>query len=81
MAFREWTLAAAALLALTAPARATDDCHLYKIATVDMQSDTDGVFVPITISGRKLRMEIDTGGIYSMLTPATRTTPRTTMSA
>jgi predicted aspartyl protease len=58
--------AAAALLALAAPAHAADACHLSLASRMDM-SVGDRASVPLTIAGQRVEFLIDTGGAYSML--------------
>jgi len=53
-------------------AQAADDCVLRQLIKVDMTTIPDGrVSVPMTVGGRTLNMLIDTGGLFSMLTPET----------
>lgn len=53
-------------------AQAADDCMLHELIKLDMTTMPDGrVSVPMTVSGRTLNMLIDTGGLFSMLTPET----------
>jgi predicted aspartyl protease len=61
-------VAAAAVFALAVPARADDACHLYRASQMEMSLGDDGVSVPMTVSGRRVNLLIDTGGVYSMLT-------------
>lgn len=50
------------------PAAADEQCRLVREASVDMSFDSvGGVYVPMTISGQKANMLIDTGGATSML--------------
>jgi predicted aspartyl protease len=52
------------------PAHADDSCTLQRILKLDMSTTRDGhVSVPMTIGGKTVRMLVDTGGVYSMLTP------------
>src|SRR5689334_11724905 len=62
--------AAAALLIwiLAVPADAEQACRLVRQASVDMSFDAGGaVTVPMTISGQKVSMLVDTGGTTSLL--------------
>jgi predicted aspartyl protease len=53
---------------LALPAAAAEQCRLVRQASVDMKFDSvGGVYVPMTISGQKANMLIDTGGTTSML--------------
>jgi predicted aspartyl protease len=53
-------------------ASAADNCVLRQLLKLDMTTVPDGrVSVPMTVSGRPLNMLIDTGGLFSMLTPPT----------
>lgn len=46
-----------------------DDCNLARIAALDINLDEGGdPYVPMTISGQKINLLIDTGGIFSMMT-------------
>ncbi|HTW36808.1 MAG TPA: pepsin/retropepsin-like aspartic protease family protein [Rhizomicrobium sp.] len=64
----------AAVLGLTASARADDTCRLQRALKLDMTTLMDGrVSVPMTIGGQTVHMLIDTGGLFSMLTPQTVT--------
>lgn len=54
-----------------APAIA-DDCTLHELIKLNMTTLADGrVSVPMTVGGQTLNMLIDTGGLFSMLTPPT----------
>jgi predicted aspartyl protease len=47
-------------------------CHLQRLAQIDMGMDDEGnVTVPLSIQGQTFAMVVDTGGVYSMLTPST----------
>jgi predicted aspartyl protease len=53
-------------------ASAADNCVLRQLLKLDMTTVPDGrVSVPMTVGGRSLNMLIDTGGLFSMLTPPT----------
>jgi predicted aspartyl protease len=68
---RKLLVAALGFLAGATPAFAADapeQCQLVRAASIDMNLDLDGSpIVPITIGGQQLNLEIDTGGVYSML--------------
>lgn len=60
------------LIACAAPALAETPCRLLKSTSLELGTDrAGGVYVPVTIGGRKLNLLVDTGGIYSMLTDQT----------
>jgi len=55
-------------LLIAAPCASAGPCSLTRIATLDVNFDeAGGAYVPMTISGQKINMLIDTGGIFSML--------------
>jgi predicted aspartyl protease len=59
-----------AVAALTA--RADETCQLQRVIKLDMTDTHDGhVAVPMTIGGKSVSMLVDTGGVFSMLTPPT----------
>jgi hypothetical protein len=63
-----WT----ASFAILATAHADDACEVRRIIELPMTELKDGhVSVPMTIAGQPVRMLIDTGGVFSMLTPPT----------
>ncbi len=67
--FRIAIAAASAALLFAAPSLAADDCHLYRLTSIDMTLDSEGgVNVPMSVSGKDVNVLVDTGGIYSMLT-------------
>jgi len=68
---RSFRIPAAASLALlfVTPGLAADDCHLYRLASIDMTIGADGgVNVPMSVSGKDLNVLVDTGGVLSSLT-------------
>jgi predicted aspartyl protease len=63
-----WT----ASFAILASVRADDTCQLQQAIELPMTEIRDGhVSVPMTIAGQSVRMLVDTGGVFSMLTPPT----------
>ncbi len=62
-------LIAAALSFL--PAEAAEDCHLYRVASLDMEFVGSGVVVPAAIGDHPLHMMVDTGGYLTALTEDT----------
>ena len=53
-------------------ASAADDCVVRQLIELPMTTISDGrVSVPMTVGGQALNMLIDTGGLFSMLTPPT----------
>ena len=61
-----------AMLGLSAPAAAEQDCHLRRVASLEMTFDDAGVAsVPATIDGQQLRLIVDTAGLVSMLSQRT----------
>jgi len=67
---RSFRIPVAASLALlfATPILAADDCHLYRLASIDMTIDAaGGVNVPMSISGKDVTLLVDTGGIFSSL--------------
>lgn len=64
--------ATALLLATTGGAAAQEDCHLHRVASFAMSIDeSGGVSIPLTVSGHRINFLVDTGGLFSMLSPAT----------
>lgn len=57
---------------LAIPAHADDTCQLQQAIELPMTELRDGhVSVPMTIGDRPVKMLVDTGGLFSMLTPPT----------
>jgi predicted aspartyl protease len=53
-------------------ASAAETCVLHQLIKLNMTTIPDGrVSVPMTVGGQGLNMLVDTGGLFSMLTPAT----------
>jgi predicted aspartyl protease len=64
--------ALAALCLFAVPASADEPCRLIQMAAVDMSIDSGGgVDVPMGISGQTVKMLVDTGGIFTMLSETT----------
>jgi Aspartyl protease len=64
--------AIAALYNVVQPATAGDDCRLERYASLPMTVDTKGtVEAPVEIAGHTVALQVDTGGISSLLTSTT----------
>jgi predicted aspartyl protease len=58
------------MLTLAAPASAADDCTLKMLTAIDTVSTASGgMLVPVTLSGAKKKLLLDTGGYYSEISP------------
>src|SRR5271155_293082 len=59
-----------ASFAILASVRAEDACQLGQVIGLPMTVLKDGhVSVPMTVAGQSVKMVVDTGGVFSMLTP------------
>src|SRR5437773_2425018 len=57
---------ASAALLLASPVLAADECHLYRLTSIDMTIDSSGaVNVPMSVSGKDVHLLVDTGGVFS----------------
>jgi hypothetical protein len=68
----EALLVGAWIVVFAGAARADESCQLQRAIKLDMTVTRDGhVTVPMMIGGKPVSMLIDTGGLFSMLTPPT----------
>jgi predicted aspartyl protease len=65
---RNLVLAVIAAVLFVAPVRAAEDCHLYRVAALDMEFIGAGVVVPVAVGDHPLHMVVDTGGYLTALT-------------